>query len=243
MSLHTFLIASPMEQFEIYPIISLNLVLNNVIFYFIIASTISILLATAHRGEIVATWWGILTESLYRTVLKTVEDYIGTKSAVYFPLLYTVFHIILFSNLLGLTPYSTTATAELVITLSLSFTLIIGAVLLGSFTHGSLLFAAFLPSGTPLALIPAMVLLEAIATLTKVLSLGLRLGINMTVGHILAKTIIGFIYAAYLDGTSLLILVLPVFLLALFLALEVLICYIQAYIFVFIVCLAIKDFS
>ncbi|KAJ3251730.1 hypothetical protein HDU77_005689, partial [Chytriomyces hyalinus] len=44
---------------------------------------------------------------------KTVEDYIGTKSAVYFPLLYTVFHIILFSNLLGLTPYSTTATAEL----------------------------------------------------------------------------------------------------------------------------------
>lgn len=92
-------------------------------------------LATAHKGEIVATWWGVLHESLYRTLLLMVENYVGRNYAVYFPLLYTVFHVILFSNLLGTMPYSTTPTVEIVMTLSMSFTLLLGTVLLGAFTH------------------------------------------------------------------------------------------------------------
>jgi len=124
-----YLIASPMEQFEIYPIFSFNFVINNVIFYFMIAAVISMTLATAHRGEIVATWWGILNESLYRTILSLVENNIGRNYSVYFPLLYTVFHLILFSNLLGMIPYSTTPTVEMVMTLSLSFTLLFGTIL------------------------------------------------------------------------------------------------------------------
>lgn len=88
-----------------------------------------------------------------------------------------------------------------------------------------------------------MVFLETIAAATKVISLGLRLAINLTTGHVLVKTILGFIYSAYLEGTSLFVLLLPLGLLALFLALEILIAYLQAYIFVFIVCLTLKDFA
>lgn len=130
--------ASPMEQFEIYPILSFSFSISSTIFYLLLASLISITLATAQKGEIVPTWWGILSESLYRTILKMVEGSINKNATVYFPLFYTVFHIILFSNLLGMTPYSTTATVEMVLTLSLSFTLIIGVILLGAFTHKKL---------------------------------------------------------------------------------------------------------
>jgi hypothetical protein len=92
------LIASPMEQFLIYPIFSIDFLISNSIFYFLMAALISMTLATAHKGEIVATWWGILNESLYRTILLTIENYISKNAVVYFPLLYTVFHLILFSN-------------------------------------------------------------------------------------------------------------------------------------------------
>lgn len=236
-------ILSPMEQFEIYPILSFNFTINNVIFYFLIAAVISMTLATAHKGEIVATWWGILNESLYRTILSLVENNIGRNYSVYFPLLYTIFHLILFSNLLGMTPYSTTPTVEIVITLSLSFTLLFGTILLGFFTHKILLLAAFLPAGTPMALVPLMLALETIALLVKIISLGLRLAINLTTGHVLVKTIIGFIWSGYLEGTSLFVLILPLFILTLFLALEILIAYLQAFIFVFIVCLTIRDLA
>lgn len=88
--------ASPMEQFEIYPILSFSFSISSTIFYLLLASLISITLATAQKGEIVPTWWGILSESLYRTILKMVEGSINKNATVYFPLFYTVFHIILF---------------------------------------------------------------------------------------------------------------------------------------------------
>jgi len=99
MSHRFFFIASPMEQFEIYPILSLNFTITSVTFYLMIAALISISLANAHKGEIVSTAWGILNESLYRTILSMVENYIGRNYSVYFPLIYTIFHLILFCNL------------------------------------------------------------------------------------------------------------------------------------------------
>ncbi len=81
-----------MEHFVIYPVFSLDFTINNVIFYLMISAIISMTLATAHKGEIVSTWWGILNESLYRTILAMVENYIGRNYSVYFPLIYTVFH-------------------------------------------------------------------------------------------------------------------------------------------------------
>jgi len=88
-----------------------------------------------------------------------------------------------------------------------------------------------------------MILLEILAYLTRTLSLGLRLAVNMVTGHILVKVILGFIWAGYVKGTSLLVLSLPLFLLTLFLCLEILIAYLQAYIFTFITCITLKDMS
>lgn len=85
-----------------------------------------------------------------------VENYIGPKYTIYLPFIYTLFHLVLFSNLIGLVPYSTTPTVEIIMVLSLALTLLGGVFILGLITHRKLLIAAFVPSGTPLALIVPM---------------------------------------------------------------------------------------
>ena len=86
--------------------------------------------------------------SLYFTCLITT-DYIGHLFTFYFPLIYTVFHLILFSNLIGMVPYSTTSTVEIVMTLSIALTLLIAVLLRGFLSNGVVLLAAFLSAGTP----------------------------------------------------------------------------------------------
>jgi len=94
---------SPMEQFELFPLFSLNITINNVIFYLLVASFISITITYVGsvRNKLVPSFFGILSESLYATILSMVDNYIGRKHINYAPLIYTIFHVILFSNLLG----------------------------------------------------------------------------------------------------------------------------------------------
>jgi len=184
--------------------------------------------------------WAILNESLYHTLLAMTRDYIGPKYTALFPFIFTIFHFVLFCNLIGLIPSSSTPTVEIIITLAAAVTLLAGILLLGFMTHRSELFAAFIPSGTPFGLIPLMILLELLAYVTRTLSLGLRLAVNMITGHILAKVVIGFIWAMAV-GHSWLLFIIAITLITLFISLEILIAYLQAYIFTFITCLTLKD--
>ena len=234
-----------MEQYIIFPLFTIQFSLSNIIFFLCLAGSLSIILGNMHmyKGLILSNNWAILSESLFRTMLSMVENFVGRNFTIYLPLFYSLFHLILFSNLLGLIPYSSTPTVEIVMTLSLSFTLLIGIALLGFFTHKFFLLAIFLPAGTPLALIPLMVALEVIAYLSRTLSLGLRLAINLITGHILAKVCAGFLWLGYIKGTSFFLLAIGLFLLTLFLTLEILVAYLQAYIFIFISLLTLKDIS
>jgi len=178
-----------MEQFSIFPIISIGFSINNVIFYLLIGALLSpiLLYAGTARGRVAPSGWGIISETLFRTILSLVVNSIG--STIYFPLIYTLFYLILFSNLIGMVPYSSTPTVEFVITLTLSVTLLIGVLILGFFTHNILLAAAFLPAGTPLPITFLLIIIEVIAYATRTLSLGLRLAVNMITGHVLIKVI------------------------------------------------------
>ena len=133
----------------------------------------------------------------------------------------------------------------MVLALSLAVTLLIGVLITGFLIHGQKLFAAFIPAGTPLGLVPLMILLEILAYLTRTLSLGLRLAVNMTTGHILAKVMIGFIWAIALSANfiSTIMFALAMSLITLFIGLEILIAYLQATIFVFITCITFKDMT
>ena len=115
-------------------------------------------------GEYVSHWY--LSSSLSRTVNITLT--------VYLPLISTVFHLIFFSNLIGMVPYSSTPTVEIIMTLSIAITLLVAVFFIGFLSHKLMLLAAFIPAGTPLGLVPLMIVLEILAYVTRTLSLGMR---------------------------------------------------------------------
>jgi len=98
---------------------------------------------------------------------------------MYFPFIYSLFIFILFNNLIGLIPYSFASTSHFILTFSLSFSVVLGATILGFQKHGLKFFSLFVPSGCPLGLLPLLVLIEFISYLSRNVSLGLRLAANI----------------------------------------------------------------
>lgn len=185
----TYLI-SPLDQFEIRNFIVLELpILNyiqysltNIGFYLIISLLIAVALQglANNKNKIVPNSWSISQEAIYATIHNIVVSQIGAnKGQIYFPFIYSLFTFILINNLLGMVPYSFASTSHFVLTFSLSFTIVIGATILGFDKHGLKFFSLFVPSGCPLALLPLLVVIEFISYLARAVSLGLRLAANV----------------------------------------------------------------
>src|ERR1700736_460332 len=162
-----------------------------------------------------------------------VREQLGKE--IYLPFIYSTFIFILVANLIGNIPYSYAITTSIVVSIGLSFTIIIGVTILGLYVHKIHFFSFFIPSGTPLALVPLLVLIELISYLARAFSLGIRLFANVVAGHT-------FLYQMFSGGLIIFIVTLVPF--ALFLAitgLELAVSFIQAYVFVLLVCSYIKD--
>src|SRR5881275_2315681 len=119
---------------------------------------------------------------------------------MYFPFIYGLFIFILVNNLIGLVPYSFASTSHFILTFSISFTVVLGATILGFQRHGLKFFSLFVPSGCPLALLPLLVLIEFISYLSRNISLGLRLAANILSGHMLLNILAGFTYNIMTSG-------------------------------------------
>src|SRR6201747_1454597 len=119
---------------------------------------------------------------------------------MFFPLMYVLFVFILINNLIGLVPYSFATTSHFVLTFSLSFTIVLGATILGFNKHNLKFFSLFVPAGCPLALLPVLVLIEFISYLARNVSLGLRLAANILSGHMLLNILSGFTYKIMSTG-------------------------------------------
>jgi len=252
--MNTFInIISPLDQFEIRNLLSLDapvmgnmsFSLTNIGLYLTIAGYVIIvlnLLAT-NLDKLVSNAWSIFQETIYATVHSIVVNQINGKSGqVYFPLMYTLFIFILANNLLGMIPYSFASTSHFVLTFSLSFTVVLGATLLGLSKHGLEFFSLFVPAGCPLALLPLLVLIEFISYLARNVSLGLRLAANILSGHMLLNILSGFTYNIMTSGVIFFFLgVLPLTFIIAFSGLELAIAFIQAQVFVVLSCSYIKD--
>jgi len=183
-------IISPLDQFEIRnlflidtPLLAnMNLSLTNIGLYMAIAAFLAFcfsILAT-NRSKITPNKWSLSQETLYATIHSIVINQINNKSGqVYFPFMYTLFIFILINNLIGMVPYSFASTSHFILTFSLSFTVVLGATVLGFKEHGLKFFSLFVPAGCPLGLLPLLVLIEFISYLARNVSLGLRLAANI----------------------------------------------------------------
>ncbi len=167
-------ITSPLTQFEIRNLLSLdapilgNLVISitNIGLYLTIGLLliISLNLLSTNYNKLVSNNWSIGQEYLYATIHSIVTNQINPKSGqIYFPFMYTLFIFILMNNLIGMVPYSFASTSHFVLTFALSFTIVLGATILGFQKHGLEFFSLLVPSGCPLALVPLLVLIEFIS--------------------------------------------------------------------------------
>jgi F-type H+-transporting ATPase subunit a len=139
-------------------------------------------------------------------------------------------------------PYSFASTSHFILTFALSFTIVLGATILGFQIHGLKLFSLFVPAGCPLALLPLLVLIEFISYLARNISLGLRLAANILSGHMLLNILSGFTYNIMNTGFIYFFLgLLPLSFIIAFSGLELGISFIQAQVFVVLSCSYIKD--
>lgn len=180
--------ASPLDQFTIRDLISLdilgtvNISLTNIGLYLTISSLIilALYLISNNYNKVVSNNWSASQESIYATVYSIVTSQINEKKGqMYFPFIYTLFLFILCNNLIGMVPYSFASTSHFIFTFSLSFTVVLGATILGFIFHNLKFFSLFVPSGCPLGLLALLVLIEFISYLARNVSLGLRLAANI----------------------------------------------------------------
>lgn len=166
----------------------------------------------------------------------------ANKGQMFFPFISGLFIYILINNLIGMVPYSFASTSHAVLTFSLSFTVVLGATILGFQKHGLKFFSLFVPAGCPLALLPLLVLIEFISYLARNVSLGLRLAANIIAGHMLLNILSGFTYNIMTSGILFFFLgLLPLAFIIAFSGLELAIAFIQAQVFVVLSCSYIKD--
>lgn len=238
---------SPLDQFELKPLLlitdNLTFSITNYTLYLIIVSLIIIFYSSIIRHNYLgSSRWGVSVIAIYDTILNLVNGQIGRKGGYYFPLIFTIFNFILIANLISMIPYSFAISAQLVAVVSFSLALWIGNVVLGLYLHGWGFFALFVPSGTPLALVPVLVLIEALSYASRAISLGLRLGANILSGHllmlILGSLIISLMSSSFLGFVSGIIPILAVVAITI---LEFGIAIIQAYVFNILLSGYIKD--
>lgn len=246
-------IISPLDQFEIRDLIMLNapllgnlsISLTNIGLYLTLAGYIVLVvsLISNNSEKIVSNHWSIGQETVYATIHSIVINQINDKKGqIYFPLMYVLFVLILTSNLIGMVPYSFASTSHFILTFSLSFTVVLGATILGLNKHGLEFFSLFVPAGCPLGLLPLLVLIEFISYLSRNVSLGLRLGANILSGHMLLSILSGFTYNIMSSGIIFFFLgLIPLAFIVAFSGLELGIAFIQAQVFVVLSCSYVKD--
>lgn len=237
---------SPLEQFSIVTLVPLGYFsfTNSSFFMFLTVALVSFLfyLVTANGGFLVPTRWQSFVEMMYEFVLKLVEEQIGAAGKKYFPLIFTTFTFLLFSNLIGMIPYSFTTTSHLIVTFTLSVSIFIGVTIVGFQKHGIHFFSFLLPPGAPLGLAPFLVVIELVSYSFRAISLGVRLFANMMAGHTLVKILSGFAWTMMsLGGVMFVASFIPFAVVFALTFLEVGVACLQAYVFTILTCIYLND--
>ena len=210
---------------------------NSSLFMVFAIALVTLFLTMSMRGRaLVPNRWQSMAELSYEFVAKMIKDTVGSEGRQYFPFIFTLFMFILFSNLLGMVPYSFTPTSHIIVTFALALMVFIGVTVIGFVRNGAAFLKVFLPSGVPLALLPLLVVIEVLSYLTRPVSLSVRLFANMMAGHTMLKVFAGFVFAlGVLGGWA------PLAFVIALTGLEIGIAMLQAYVFTLLSCIYLHD--
>ena len=233
---------SPLTQFEIKELVPIeigghNISFSNSALMMVITITLILLLMMlgTRKRAMVPGRWQALAELCYEFVANLIRDTVGNEGRKYFPFIFSIFMFILIGNMLGMVPYSFTFTSHIAVTFAMAMVVFIGVTILGFAKHGIKFFTFFVPPGVPVWMWPLMIPIEIISYLSRPVSLAMRLFANMLAGHTLLKVFAGFVPALGAAG------VLPLAFVGALTGLELLIAFLQAYVFAILTCLYIND--
>ena len=243
--------ADPIHQFEITKIFTIGTVggheiafTNSSLFMVIAVGIIAALLVgTTSSRSIVPGRLQSLAELSYEFVATTIRSTAGTEGMRFFPLVFSLFMFILVANIVGLIPYTFTVTSHIIITVSLALVVFLTVVIYGFWKNGLHFFKLFVPSGIPIFILPLVVFIEVFSFLLRPVSHSVRLFANMLAGHIALKVFAGFItlLAAGLGVIGGALAVLPLGMVVALTALELLVAFLQAYVFTILTCIYLND--
>jgi len=235
---------NPMHQFEVYrigPEINLGTVnlsfTNASLFMAISAITILFLLFLGTKKKLlIPSKTQFITEMSYTFIAKMINDTAGSGAKSFFPFIFTLFMFVLFCNMIGMLPYSFTVTSHIIVTFMLAATIFIGVTIIGFIKHGIKYLELFVPKGVPIILLPLIIVIEIISYLSRPVSLSVRLFANMMAGHTMLKVFGGFVISLGLLGGWL-----PLSFSVALTGLEILVAFLQAYVFAILTCIYLND--
>ena len=230
----------PMDQFIVKPLFGDGPVgmftITNVTFWMVLAILcIAALLVLGTRGRaLVPNRIQSIAELAYGFVYKMVEDVTGKDGLKYFPYIMTLFMFIVFSNFLGLLPLAFTTTSHIAVTAVMAIAVFLAVTILGFVKNGAGFLSVFWISSAPLVLRPILAIIEIISYFVRPVSHSIRLAGNMMAGHAVIKVFATFAGILWIAPVSILAIT------AIY-ALEVLVAFIQAYVFAILTCVYLKD--
>src|ERR1700758_5494346 len=241
----------PIHQFNIEPLFTIGHIGNQTIaftnsslYMFVAVALISILMIGGVSGrQLVPGRFQSMAEISYEFVAGTIRSTAGSEGMKFFPLVFSLFMFICVSNLVGIIPYAFTISSHIIVTVALALLVFFIVLIYGLYKNGLKFFKIFVPSGIPIFILPLVVFIEIFSFFLRPVSHSVRLFANMLAGHIALKVFAGFVA---LLGVSLGAVgwvggVLPLALTVAIYALEILVAFLQAYVFAILTVIYLND--
>ena len=236
--------ANPMTQFNVYRIGpeikvgAFDISFTNASLFMIISSVAILLIFNlgSKKNSLLPNKIQLLAELSYTFVSNMISNTAGLKAKPYFAFIFSLFMFVLFCNMFGMIPYTFTVTSHIIVTFVLAAFIFIGVTIVGFAKHGFGYLKLFVPSGVPAVLLPLIVVIEVISYLSRPVSLSVRLFANMMAGHTMMKVFGGFVISLGIVGGWL-----PLSFSVALTGLEILVAFLQAYVFAILTCIYLND--
>ena len=236
--------ANPMTQFEVYRIGpeikvgAFDISFTNASLFMIVSSLAILIIFNlgSKKNSLLPNKLQLMSELSYTFVAKMIADTAGSKARPYFAFIFSLFMFVLFCNMFGMIPYTFTVTSHIIVTFMLASFIFIGVTIIGFIKHGFGYLKLFVPSGVPVILLPLIVIIEIISYLSRPISLSVRLFANMMAGHTMMKVFGGFVISLGIVGGWL-----PLSFSVALTSLEILVAFLQAYVFAILTCIYLND--
>jgi len=244
----TGLVFHPMDQFVIKPLFGDGAVgiftVTNLTLWMAVAvlAVIGLLVIGSSSRQSIPTRVQSIAELCYGFIRKMVEDVAGRDALPYFPYIMTIFMFVLMANFVGLLPGAFTTTSHIGVTAVLALLVFVSVTVIGFVKHGAGFLGLFWISAAPLPLRPILALIEVISYFVRPVSHSIRLAGNMMAGHAVIKVFAAFAPMIIIStGIGLAVTPLSILAISAIFALEVLVAFIQAYVFTILTCVYLKD--